>query len=306
MTPSKLMAAAVLAVLALSGIAITGAVRAGQHPEIRVLDRANASSACIGDPATPSCAVETLLACRIRGEEALCAAVGLDLVALEAVAERLHGGPSGPDPFTVLDARAAEYRIDHVSETGDGGARVSLAARFHGNDGLGWPEAGMRRLKYVLHREDGAWWVDNVSWQPLVRFIDGHEAASRCIGDVRTPVCTVETHIACRVRSDAELCAKAGRVEGKHFRPKGATVTYMVTRIRRWEPPEPPAPGTIFVIVETMEVTQWEPGSRSGEQGGASDSGSDPVFVRPGFVAVSYTLERRAGEWRVTGRAERP
>lgn len=297
----KLTAAAISAVLALPGMGF-----AGESPGFRWLDRTDAASDCIGDPATPACAVETLLACRIRGEAPLCAAVGLDLAVLEAAAERLRGGPSGPDPFTVLDARAAEYRIDHVGETGDGGARVSLAARFHGSDGLAWPEGGMRRLKYTLHREDGDWRVDNVSWQPLVRFMDGNEAASRCIGDVRSPVCTVETHIACRVRDDKSLCAKAGRVEGRHFRPKGATVTYMVTRIRRWQPPDPPAPGTIFVIVETMEVTQWEPGNRPGEQDGAPESGSDPLFVQPDFVPVSYTLERRAGEWRVTSRAERP
>ena len=295
------MAAAISAVLALSGPAF-----AGDAPDFRWLDRGDAASACIGDPATPACAVETLLACRIRGEAALCAAVGLNLAALEAAAKSRHGGLSGPDPMAVLAARAVEYRIDPVRQTGAGKARVSVAARFHGRDGLAWPEAGLRRLKYALHREDGAWRVDNVSWQPLVRFIDRHEAVSRCIGDARTPVCAVETHIACRIRGDKALCAKAGRVEGRQFRPKGATVTYMVTRIRRWQPPEQAPPGSVFVVVETRESTQWRPGDRPGEEGGAETPEGEAFFVQSNFVTVAYTLERRAGRWRVTNRTERP
>lgn len=290
----------------LAGLTLTRGAAAGQHPELSVLDRINASSGCIGAPATPECAVETLLACRIRGDATLCAAIGLDLALLEAESGRLRGDTAGPDPMTVLSARAVEYRIDPIVETGPKEARVSIAARFHGDHGLAWPEAGLRRLYYTLHQEAGTWWVDNVSWQPLARFIDPKQATSPCIGETRGPVCTVETHIACRVRNDATLCEAAGRVEAPHFRPKGATVTYMVQRIRRWQPPELTAPGTVFVIVETRESTQWQPGFRPGEKGAAESPASEPLFVHPGFVTVAYTLQRRAGEWRVTIRTERP
>ena len=64
------MAAAIAAALAIPGMA-----RGGETTDIRWLDRGDAASACIGDPATPACAVETLLACRIRGLPALCSAV---------------------------------------------------------------------------------------------------------------------------------------------------------------------------------------------------------------------------------------
>ena len=301
MAPSKLMAAAISAFPALSGMAF-----AGDAPDFRWLDRTDAASACIGDPATPSCAVETLLACRIRGEASLCAAVGLDLAVLEAEAERSRGGRTGPDPFAVLDAEAAAYRIEDILHIDAGEVRATIGIRFHSTDGLSWPEGGWRRMNYTVHREAGGWRMGRASWQPMMRLIDGRRAASRCIGDTRLPVCTVETHIACRVRNDADLCAKAGRVEGRHFRPEGATVIYSVRRIRRWLPPEPATPGAIFVIVETMEVTQWEPGTRPGEEGGNTSPGNEPLFVHPGFVAISYTLERRAGEWRVTNRSERP
>lgn len=295
-----------LSAVALAALALAGAAYADTAPEFSFVDRADASSRCIGDPATPVCAVETLLACRVRGEARLCATVGLDLALLEAAAEGLRDGGAGPDPMTVMAARAVEYHFEPALEVGPGRARISVAVRFHGEDGLAWPEGGLRRLRYTLHREAGGWWVDNVSWQPRVRFIDPEQAVSRCIGETDKPVCTVETHIACRVRNDDALCEAAGQVEGRHFRPKGATVTYMVRRIHRWEPPELAPPGNIFVIVETRESTQWQPGSRPGEQGGAKSPESGAFFVRPDFVAVSYTLERHAGEWSVLNRVERP
>lgn len=282
----------------------------GAQPEesagIFWLDRTGASSVCIGEAATPLCAVETLLACRLRGEATLCTVVGLDSAVLTAEAERLRGSASGPDPFTVLDPRAIEYRVNHAGDDAADTTRVGIALRIHGVDGLTWPEGGWRRLTFALHRQGEGWWVDGVRWQPRLRFIGPREAASRCLGDTGRPVCTIETHIACRVRSDDSLCAAAGRVEGRHFRPSGATVAYIVQRIRPWKPPEPAAPGAAYLIVETMEATQWQPGDRPGEKGGAADSGSDALFVRPGFVPVRYTLERRDDRWRVTGRAERP
>ena len=294
-----LIVAAFPAVLALAGAAFAGAAQ--QH---RWLDRTGTSSGCIGDSATPECAVETLLACRLRRDAALCAAVGVELPALEAEATSLRTSGAAPDPFTVLDPQAAEYRIETVLKAGAGSVRVTVAIRFHGADGLSWPEAGWRRMQYALQGDGGGWRVEGITWQPMVRLIEPSTAAGSCIGRTGTPVCAVETHIACRVRNDADLCARAGRVEAPHFRPKGASVLYYVGRIRRWEPPEHAAPGALFVIVETRESTQWQPGTRPGEEGGGTDSGA--VVIRPGFVAVAYTLERRAGAWRVVNRVERP
>ena len=262
-----------------------------QDAEIRFIDRAGASSECVGDPKTAVCAVETALACRIRLDAALCQRVRLD----GASSPLRPGGNPNPDPIAVLDARAIEYIVKYAKETDDGTARVEISVRLHGGDGLVWPDRGGRRLKYELRQDGPGWVVAEIAWQPLVRYIDPH-GGGKCVGDPRSPVCVVETHIACRVRDDPALCELAGSVEGKHFRPKGATVLYMVARIRRWEPPELAAPGSIFVIAEVWESTQWQPGSRPGEA----------IVVDPAFIATRYTLERRGGVWRVTGRAERP
>lgn len=286
----------------LAGLVVFAPARlaSAQDAEIRFIDRTGASSECVGDPKTAVCAVETALACRIRGDGALCRRVHLDGAATPG---RPGGGPN-PDPISVLESRAIEYIVKYASAAEDGTARVEISVRLHGNDGLVWPERGGRRLRYELRRDDTGWRVAEVFWQPLVRYIDPRGGASKCIGEMRSPVCAVETHIACRVRDDPALCELAGSVESKHFRPKGATVLYAVARIRRWEPPELAAPGSIFVIVEVWESTQWQPGTRPGE-GGATQPG-EAIVVDPAFIATHYTLERLRGVWRVTGRAERP
>ncbi len=49
--------------------------------EIRVITPTEATSKCIGDPRTPICAMETLMACFIRKTRSLCEAVGINDVA---------------------------------------------------------------------------------------------------------------------------------------------------------------------------------------------------------------------------------
>lgn len=266
---------------------------AGQSEEdIRWVDRAGASSDCVGSPVSAVCAVETALACRVRRDRALCAAVGLSLPPEEELpfARRI------PDPFEIVEVTGAKYLI-HDEEEGDS-RRLGVSVRFHGKYGLNWPEAGWRRLIYGVRREGRGWRVDKVSWQPWIRMIGPRDAASKCIGAWDTPVCAAETRIACRVREDEALCANADGLEPKHFRPRGATVLYYIDRIRKWEPPELSAPGSIFVVVWAAESTDLPPP-------GAADTESFYI-ARPGFVAVSYTLERLRGQWRVVNRVERP
>lgn len=260
--------------------------------DIRWIDRQGASSDCIGAPASAVCAVDTALACKVRRDAALCAAVGLAL----PLKEELPYARQNPDPFEVVELSGVKYLV-HDEEEGDS-RRLSVSVLFHGKYGLNWPEAGWRRLVYAVRREGAAWRVENVSWQLWARTIGPRDGASKCIGARDTPVCAVETHIACRVRDDEALCADAGGLEPRNFRPKGATVLYYIDRIRKWEPPELTAPGSIFVVVWVAESTDRPlPGML----------GSPSIHpTRPNFMAVSYTLERPSGHWRVVNRTERP
>ena len=65
----------------------------------------SATSACIGQPTTPVCAVETLLACWVRGQSGLCRAVA---VSEARAAERIAGPGSSPEADT-------QYSIDRAS-----------------------------------------------------------------------------------------------------------------------------------------------------------------------------------------------
>jgi hypothetical protein len=52
--------------------------------------------------------------------------------------------------------------------------------------------------------------VVDAIWDAQPRIITATDATSMCIGDPRTPLCALETTLACRVRSDPVLCDKVG------------------------------------------------------------------------------------------------
>jgi hypothetical protein len=282
----------------LSGILIASVLfwpmsASGQDPEdVRWVDQQGASSGCLGSAQSPECAVDTALACRVRDDASLCESVGLALPAKRELpfTQRI------PDPFAVVEITGVKYLI-HDEGRGDS-RRIGVSVRFYGKYGLNWPESGWRRLIYRIRRDGGAWRVENVSWQPWIRRIGPQEGSGGCIGKRTSPVCVVETHIACRVRDEPALCADARGLEPRHFRPQGATVLYYIDRIRRWKPPELAPSDSLFVVVWVAESTDLP-------APGKADPGS--VYVtRPAFVPVSYLLERREGAWRVLSRTERP
>lgn len=63
-----------------------------------------------------------------------------------------------------------------------------------------------------------------------IRVIEADRATSTCIGDPRTPVCAIETKLACDARQDASLCRKAGTVQGPQPRQAG-TLRYRVVEV---------------------------------------------------------------------------
>ena len=86
-----------VALLILS-VSVPGPVR-GQEGQIRRITPSTADSACIGNPVTPLCAVETWFACHIRDDLSFCRVVGQEpdwmkpgppMSAWEYVVERIH------------------------------------------------------------------------------------------------------------------------------------------------------------------------------------------------------------------------
>jgi len=60
-----------------------------------------------------------------------------------------------------------------------------------------------------------------------MRFITTHDATSKCIGDPKTPLCAVETILACFARHDSDLCLKVG-VSGMNFPGETYTSHYRI------------------------------------------------------------------------------
>lgn len=77
--PSIIRAGSLAAVLALAGSAgATGAVGDRFDPDqVSVVGPTEATSTCIGDPRTPECALDTMLACVVRRNADLCHRVGI-------------------------------------------------------------------------------------------------------------------------------------------------------------------------------------------------------------------------------------
>jgi hypothetical protein len=98
---------------------------------------------------------------------------------------------------------------------------------------------------------------------PEVRVITAEEATttSKCIGDPKTPLCAVETFIACFARHDGDLCQRVG-IPGGDFDARtdasAEVVKYVPLDVRPVNPKDFPAevqgaawvqPGNVEVVI---------------------------------------------------------
>lgn len=212
-----------------AGLATAGPVSAEQpdaapSPEkVRFIDAEDATSACIGDASTPLCAVETLIACWARVEPALCS--------------RVHDETPDPLPAPGLAPYRAEYKVRSVRLLEDkdmggyldiagyrpGFAEVTLLRRFPDSDSAAHPEREWMAYYYYLKPVrgegpiEGEWrvfaWNINFLYDapPLeIRRMDRDSATSDCIGNMSSPLCAVETALACGLwREKEQLCVQA-------------------------------------------------------------------------------------------------
>lgn len=71
--------------------------------------------------------------------------------------------------------------------------------------------------------------------EAVIRRIAQAEATSECIGDPRTPLCAVETFLACTTRRDMALCRKVG-VKKIYFAKVRLDLEYVVRSLRILRP----------------------------------------------------------------------
>jgi len=174
---AALVLAAALPALAADDVPLPPLTPKGEYL-VMTQDDATSSSKCIGNPATPMCAVETLLACFVRGKDHLCqSALG---VAWDKVPDFVSKLDWPPVIYRVvrrevlddrhfpwrpqrdmdwrpgeLDLRAADIRIDLVRKECWEKVTVPCACEA--------PARGPRgATAYIVRHEKGRWAV--VTW----------------------------------------------------------------------------------------------------------------------------------------------
>lgn len=85
-----------------------------------------------------------------------------------------------------------------------------------------------------------------------VRIITPTESTSTCIGDPRTPVCAVETVMACALRLDMRLCGKVGITDYALPDKLADLYRYRVLSVRIIRPGD--------ITLELQDVDWWKPG----------------------------------------------
>lgn len=314
--------------------------------EVRFIDRHGASSDCIGDVSTPLCAVETFLACKVRGDAQICL-TALELQARRSEARQVirivpqidreitqadeydsrkrdDSSSAGkleesaptipamdrsivPDPSRVIDATAVEYRLVMQDHLINSDVRIDIVARFHGRDGLKWPFEGWQEIGYLLRLEKNHPQILRIERKGEPGWISEAGSSTDCIGYPIDPVCAVETTLACLVRASGRTCDKTGVPAPRRPALPGRLVRYDI-RFLGWQETEPiPPDQRRLLTVETAEI--WERlGPPQGEWPTIRPSWpyDDAMERLRNAMTVRYTVERDGKDWRVVSRVERP
>lgn len=131
-----------------------------------------------------------------------------------------------------------------------------------------------------------------------VRFIDRHDASSDCIGIPKSPLCVVETWVACDVRSDISLCIFAGQAQSaRDSYPGRGPVQYRVVDIIQ----------TLETAVSTGDADPVYAEVRLIETNGYFADGwylDSEMVKRAKTVKTRYLVERIGRRWFVRSRTE--
>jgi len=134
------------------------------------IDQHDASSPCIGDPRTPVCAVETVMACLARQEEPLCKKVGVSWSAVRQSDQETERQRHRVD-YVVLSAHPLPQWDDvsgQLTLTGRSSTdrQVYVAERYCLEGGTDCNPLAWDLLYYAVRPSGKGWTV--VNWQSVV------------------------------------------------------------------------------------------------------------------------------------------
>jgi hypothetical protein len=158
----------------------------------------------------------------------------------------------------ILDATDIEFLPsrwhDHLSPLSlePGAVRIELLVAFEDAHGMRWPTKEWQRHEYLLTEPDDTRGLTSEGGF-FSREINLRWASSDCIGKPDTPLCAVETLLACRVRRDDALCAQVTDSVSSDAR-WASGVTYFVSAIDAVEDESLPSGHKYAVTLEESDI----------------------------------------------------
>lgn len=283
-------------------LAILAGPSAGQVGETFRIEAGKPLPHCGEDSAAPLCQVETSLAFKLPQPEPRAAPLIVRMVEWVLGYEEKNDANEGrPGRNSVVAPVIIDYRVEaletldaadiealppgwqeslapHALESGTVRARISVA--YEDAYGMRWPVEGWHSHVYLLREHDDlpVLFTEETS---SAREIGPLLASSDCIGSAWTPLCAVETFLACRVRREDALCRDVDDSVGREARwPKH--VHYDVSAMDAVDDGSLP-PGHRYAVT----LDEWDMYRHQGT--------IDQEIVR-------YLVERSDQVWRVVGR----
>lgn len=183
-----------------------------EEPSVRRFTWTAATSECLGDAKSPLCALETFLGCSF-GWGCPGLSPGIPNLGIGRTTEAMEyrvisETPFGPEQFSAGPPESYWFRPGQVE--------IALQLRACPDPRATCPEVPWSTQFFVLKPLPGGWKVASetaasvVGRQPKAGRITRTDSTSPCIGDPKTPLCAVETFIACFVRRQIQLCGRVG------------------------------------------------------------------------------------------------
>ncbi len=243
MGPQSRIAMGIGLFLALAVAASDPVASQGRQGEVRRVEAGGEAPSSIEDRTSARCIIEEGLLLDMVPEDERGLFVALVNWILDIV---LSQNSDDPAPYegrrTVVDPMVTEYRIassrvfdetalaEYRSKAGTGEAydarvlrpgmmKMLVELRYWDRGGVAWPQEDWQPRTYYFKPLGRGWRMDHAFMSPRThRSILVESSDSECIGDPRTPICAVDTWLACHIRNNPALCRLATNEESRSIR----------------------------------------------------------------------------------------
>ncbi|MEM7046854.1 MAG: hypothetical protein AAF442_04300 [Pseudomonadota bacterium] len=206
------------------------------HP-IQTVTPTSTTSDCVGDTSRRECVVDTWVTCLVQDQDPeLCERIKWDQQWIRFTSEPL------PRQLSIIGGFPKKLKY-HITSAERWGLFVDFEQHIWGENRVILDETGSIVLQHIggntrffLNRTLTGWQIhDGNHYDGIptgIRSVTKDIITSDCIGDLSTPVCTVDTVEYCFARRDQDLCSfVAGDMKRYNFREEKEDVIYQIIDI---------------------------------------------------------------------------